>query len=460
MNILLKTLFRKLMLCIGLVALVASSAFAQHAPPKLSGPIRVNPGGPPSAGAPVPRADVVAPTVPGRLSPNQIAVNRGPNNTPCRPFDIVDPKTGKPIPPDTVLPGGSTARQYWALRSKFEMQLCAQGWSLRRGPGMGASQKIPFQYVRVNYTKLQQQGQALALKLTPPPPTVQTFRPLVPIDPGLLKTVGIGQATNLHTVKSWDVPLGDPSIIAVSSNGKLEVDGTTTSTSLDVEANAGGSLFGQSFNILQVSGKVNAPKAGPLNINVNASVLGFSIYSKSLNQTATISQTDSIDKSFDESTSTQFSLLGIPLTAKVGIHGEIKVPYNVTVVPLKATGTFPTTVNSFGYAHVDVDLGGVQVGIGGKLTIMNLNGDLNGDIAIVADAKNKPTYSYDAKYCPTLDALDGSLFAFVNIGIGDFSTEIDHTFFSFPGIKKSGCLFNESRAVPVFAQPQTLPGKK
>ena len=84
---------------------------------------------------------------------------------------------------------------------------------------------------------------------------------------------------------------------------------------------------------------------------------------------------------------------------------------------------------------------------------MNLNGTLVGDVAIVPDAKSKASYSYDAQYCQTLDALDGSLFAFLNVGICPFCSEVDNTFFSYTGIKSNGCLFDESKKVPAFEQP-------
>src|SRR5690349_15677471 len=117
MNNLRINLLRKLGAGIGLVALLAGPTLAQQAQARLKSP--------PTNVVVVGRADIVAPTVQVQLSPSKIAVNEGPGpKTMSRPFDIVDPKTGKPIPPETVLtlPGGQTmtARQYWARMDKIE----------------------------------------------------------------------------------------------------------------------------------------------------------------------------------------------------------------------------------------------------------------------------------------------------------------------------------------------------
>ena len=464
MNNLLKNSFRKLVPCIGFVALIASSTFAQLAKSKPA----------PRTDSVTPRADIVAPTVEGQLKPSQIVVNRRPE-IPFRPFPVVDTKTGKPVSRDTMMPRLLNGRrftfgQYWDGINNLEEQLNALGWTLRPAPGdkPGTPKKMALQQIPTPVAKLQQQGRIAYvpnLQFQPLDVTqaVQKQQALRVIDPGLLKAVGARQPNTLKEVKNWNLSFGDPGVISVFLNGKVELDGTSTSTSLDAEANAGGSLFSHRFDILQLSGKLSSPQAGPLNINLSASVLGKTVYNVNQNATSTFSKSDSISKTLDESATVQFVLLGIPMSAKVGVQGKAGLTYAVTVAPVKATGSVAPSISSNAYAQVGIDVGVASAGAGGRLTILNLNGNLNGDVAIVADAKNNLTYSYDAQYCQNFDTLDGTLFAFARIGDCDFfglCAEADNTFFSFTGIKSSGCLFSESRTAPVFAQSQTLPAKR
>jgi hypothetical protein len=478
MNNLLKDLLRNLASCIGFVALVASSTFAQlnqnaqgkpTTAPRTNTTVSRTNTTPPHTDTAPPRADIVAPTAQGQLNPSDIGIRRGPAvafRSPC-----TAPITGKAIPGDTLLtmPNGKqvTASQYCKAMDRFGLQLAQLGYTLG-GSQPGRPKRIPLLYIKMNLDEIQRQQQNLASKGSAPNAqplifnqVVQKQQSIVPFDPGLIKAaVGINQPSTLHVVKTFDFPLGDPGKISISGNGKLEVNGTTTSTSLDAEANASGSLFGHSFDVLQLSGKVNSPKAGPLNINVSATMLGFNVYTLNENEPSALSKGDTISKTLDESTSVQFAIIGIPFSAKVGIHGTAGFTYSVSVAPVKATGAFFPSVNANAYAQVSIDSDVASAGIGGKLTFMNLKGSLTGDVAIVPDAKNAPTYSYDAQYCQTLDALDGSLFAFLKIGIDPFSTEIDQDLFTIPGIKSNGCFFSESKTVPVFTKPVATPGNK
>ena len=479
MNNLLKNLLRNLASCIGFVALVASSTFAQlgqHAQGKPTTAPRTNTTvsrtntTPPRTDTAPPRADIVAPTAQGHLDPSDIGIRRGGPavafRSPCAAS-----VTGKPIPPDTVLemPNGKkvTASQYCKEMDKFVLKLAQLGYTVG-GSRPGNPKRIPLQYIKMNLDGIRQQQQSLASKSSVPSTQPQIFaqvvqkqQSIVSINPSLLKAAGgINQPSTLHIVKSFDYPLGDPSKISISGNGKLEVNGTSTSTSLDAEAKAGGSLFGHGFDVLQLTGKVNSPVAGPLNINVNASVLGFNVYTLNENETSSVSKGDKISKSFDESTSVLFSILGVPFSAKVGVRGSAGFTYSVSVAPVKATGAFFPSIEADAYGQAGIDADIVSAGVRGTVTFLKLNGNLTGDLAIVPDAKNGPTYSYDAQYCQTLDAFDGTLTAFLKVGIDPFSTEIDQDIFTIPAIRSNGCLFSETKTAPVFTKPVATPGKK
>ena len=461
MNQLLRNLPGKLAACGGFVALLAGSSFAQLTRPDRPVPKQVN--------FPV-HADIVAPTVPGQLSQGQIVVNRRTPKIKYEPFALVDPITGKPVGCDSLLPplrNGKrlTACQYWKEMDRWEQQLTELGYTLRPSPGLtpGTFNKIPLQQIPTNTAKLDAQSRTFSAAMVPNlifqrPNVAQALlqqKALLTIDPGILGAVGATlRPLTLKEVKPYNFNFGDPSVVSVFLNGNLELDGTSTSTAFDAEGVAGGSLFGQSFNALQLSGKLNAPQKGQLSLTITASVLGQNIYNVSQTGASSLSKSDLISKSLDESTSVNFTILFIPMTAKIGVQGTAGLSYGVTVAPVKAAGNIVPAITTNAYGQVSADAGIASAGISAKLVVLNLTGNLVGDLAIVPDAKSKATYSYDAQYCQSLDALDGSLVAFLDVGIGPVSGEVDTTLFSYTGIKSNGCLFSESKKSPVFEQPQ------
>jgi len=141
-----------------------------------------------------PRPVIKRPTVKGKLSPNQIRENRRPA-IPFKPFDMVDPKTGKPVAGNTVitLPNNGkkvTAQQYYAQLNQVEQWLTQRGYSLRqRTPannrmiGAPITNRIPgargtaVVELVSNERLMQQQLQRRPTGRTPNPARFQSFLP-------------------------------------------------------------------------------------------------------------------------------------------------------------------------------------------------------------------------------------------------------------------------------------------
>src|SRR6266853_502207 len=348
MNNSLKNLLWKLAPCIGFVALVACPTLAQN-----------------------PQAEIKAPPVEGQLKQDQIVVNRRPA-IPFKPFDVIDPKTGKPTSRDTMLslPNGKklTAGQYWDEINKLERQLNAEGHTLRsstRGR-QGTPEKVELQRTPTPVSLLQRQAQTLSsenirtLRYQPLNITQaeQTQKSMLVISPTLLDSIRFrGTPNTLHWEKKWNRSFGDPSTFSASLNAQVDLDGTSSSTSLDAEADAGGSLFSNSFDLLRLSGKLSAPQKGPLNINLTASVLGQSVYNVNENEPSTFTKSDTVSKTLDKNVTLHFSIACIPVSVKLGVQGTAGLSYAVTVAPVKATGSVAPSIKTNAYAQAGVDLG-------------------------------------------------------------------------------------------------------
>src|SRR5215468_3122852 len=104
------------------------------------------------------QAEIRKPPVQGRVNTQTIEVNSKPSRR-FIPFEMKDPKTGNPIPPDTriTLPNGKsmTAAEYFKELNKLEEAFNKIGYSLR-----DTQQEFVLQKSKVN-PNLQRQAQRL-----------------------------------------------------------------------------------------------------------------------------------------------------------------------------------------------------------------------------------------------------------------------------------------------------------
>lgn len=434
-----------------LVAVVATPTFAQN-----------------------PQAQVVSAPVEAQVRPDQIRVNRRPA-IPFKPFEVLDPSTGKPISRDTMLPelpNGKklTAGQYYDEVNNLERQFNALGHTLKSANGVKPAliTKFELQTTPVPLSTLQRQAQTLraahlpntqfrALNLAQ---VEQTHKQFLMINPSLLNAIAAPTSQTVHWVKNWNYNLGNPSVISGYINGKIELDGTNNATSVNGEVDAGGSIFSQSFDLLRVTGNLNAPKTGTMNVTIGASVLGNSVYNVNQNVTTSWSKSDSISKTLDKSVTINFSLGPIPMSAKIGTQGTAGISYGVAVAPVKASAYIGPSVRTKVYAQVGVDIGVAGAGAGANLTLLNTDGNLNGAISIESSRLTalSPYFKYTDSYSQNLDMLDGNLYVYAYVTVPCWhyppwcKNEWDWNIFSWTGFKTSGVLFNDSKTLDLYPQ--------
>jgi len=424
-----------------------------------------------------PQAQIIAPPVEAHVRPDRIKVNRRPA-IPFKPFEVADPSTGKPISRDAMLPAlpngkRLTAGQYYDELNNLERQFNALGYTLKPPKEVKPppTEKFELQTTPVPLTTLQKQSQTLRSAYLPNmqfrPLNVaqvqQTQKQLLVVNSALLGAIVVRPTQTVHWVKNWNYSFGDPSVISGYFNGKIQLDGTNNATSVDGEADAGGSLFSQSFDLLRVTGNLNAPKTGTMNVTVAASVLGNSVYNFDQNVTTSWSKSDSVSKTLDKSVTINFSLGPIPMSAKIGAQGTAGISYSVAVAPVKASAYVGPSVHTKAYAQVGVVIGVAGAGAGANLTILNTDGNLNGAISIEVDTASNPYFKYTDSYSQNLDMLDGSLYVYAYVYVPCWSVppwckkEYDWNIFSWTGVKASGYLFNDSKTLYLYTRPVAHP---
>lgn len=400
-----------------------------------------------------PQADIKSDPVEGKLDPALIHVNkRAP--IPCKPFDTVDPNTGKRVSPDTIVTFNGKKVSAGELKSQLdqlEMKLCRIGHTLR-GPRTVQFQSIPVP------ASLPKQAQALRAAQIPS----STFRSLdlqaaeaeqkaMIAAPRInVPDTILNDAKPLHFTRNWNESLGNPNVFSAFIKGRITLDGAKDLTTIDGEASAGASMIGNSFDLLRVTSNLRAPRTGPMNAKMAVRIAGVSVFNLNENVNTSFTKTGSLQKTTDKSVKFHVTLILIPVSIKVGFQGAAGVSYAVAVAPIRAKAQFGPFVHTKVYAQASVDLFFVEGGARATLTLLNTDGHLKGAISIEGS-----NYKWSDSYCQSLDMLSGKITIFITFNYILDSYTKDFDLFTFSGLKKNGCLFNDSKTMN-FTKPLVL----
>jgi hypothetical protein len=414
---------------------------------------------------------IQAPTVNVQINPRLVKVNRR-QPIPFKAFEMRDPQNGNAIAPTAMitLANGKqmTAQQYYADLNKLEQQFNAIGYSLR-----DHQRKIDLQQVVIDEPALQRQIHNLrmanpqsaslavpgAVKLTPQVLQALNKEHTLDVQKDIQRTKQLLPGTTIpmnantvHSVKSFNYPLGDTSTFAAYANGKLDLTGKSDLTTVWGEANAGGSLLGNSKNIFRVTGQVTAPKTGTMNGKLTLTVLGTNVYNLNHDTNVSWSKSDSLTKSFDWNTSAKFTIGPIPVRVTVGAMGSAGVTYFVSLRPVAAKAYLSPTAQASVYAQAGVDILIASAGVGASMTLIDSDLNLGGDIAIVSEG-GSAIFNERFYACVDLHLLKGNVYVYAEVDLPwpVPDKEWRWTLWNWSGYDNTACLFNTTKKTPVYS---------
>jgi len=266
----------------------------------------------------------------------------------------------------------------------------------------------------------------------------------------------------VNETRSWNYSLGNPSTFSAHLNGKITLTGDATVQNISGEANAGGSIFNHSKDILRATASVHAPASGvDMTAKLNLNLLGTTVFNldKHFNATPTkplLTESNTITpKGIDFSKTIHFSIGPIPISVKVGAQGSVALSYFLSVAPMSVKAQAVPKVRSNVYVQARVDLLLAYAGVNAALTLVNDDLTLGGELAIKFDEPRKGPY-FAVKYfgLNNFEALKGSVSVFACISVPVFDDPCyDTTLFSFGGFKVNGFLFNVQKKLFLFQPP-------
>ncbi|MEI2579914.1 hypothetical protein [Scytonema sp. PRP1] len=401
-------------------------------------------------------------------------------------FELKDPETGKQISADTILtlPDGKKVKagEYYAELNRLEQQFNQLGYSLR-----SPEEKVTLQESVVDSSSLQKQVEAIKKQQQPvdsvqpkireflepnkvlnfikQQPDFQTELTPDKTNPSELQNspskqiktdpvIKLKVPSNTKTVvKTWNLDVGKPSTFSAYLNGKLELKGSTSSSSAYAEGNAGGYIFNQRANLLRATANLNAPASGKLTTDVNLLVLGQNFYNFQDARQGSLRLGDTYSRTIDAPIADARFFVGpIPMRAKFGVQGSAGFTYNLIASPKLAYARVNPFLDSkaYGQGGADIVVGGA--GVSANLTLLKDNLDIY-SLAYLGIESGKPyLYAYYSGY-NQIEALNGNAYAFAYIYVPKLrippwkKKQWNWNIFSWDGLKYSGYLFNGSEKI-------------
>jgi len=366
------------------------------------------------------------------------------------PIDTLhkNPATGQRPSMDeqVTLPNGRTMtrREFVQRANALEVQLNAVGYTIR-----GPSTNVILHQVPLNVVRLNAQRTAFLADRRGPPvrPTLLerqrrldvvpvlasspvSLRQLRAIDRSFASALDSFRVLPTFTLNAEAIPqlvlpieksfsrsydVGDHDVIAAGFGYSAKLTGDTTKTSVQVGTEVDAWFFAKHGNLAEFDGIATAPKTGQSSAEVDITVLGNKVYTKTLTPPAVVLEF-SVTKSVDYSVQTTVMVGPIPVTVRVGGRGSADLSFGLTAQNAAVTADFTPGASLAGYAEAGVTIWIAEAGAGAALTLLRLAVPIDGKMMLVQNLdeniwgiQRKLTVSYD------VSALSGSIYVYAKV---------------------------------------------
>ena len=378
-------------------------------------------------------ANAATVTLPVRQNPIPERINRR-APIPFKPFEltdaqgkpIIDPRTGKPITRDTIvrLPNGKsiTYGKWFDTLNALERENNALGYSLRQHKSK--AQKVEIAESAVDRTKLQAQADQIRSmgKINAQSITHATVMATARArhaeakqrnNAVVLKALGAlgtkvtpGPGVNKH----WDLPMGDKSTFYVDLNGGLQLNGSSTGTTMKVTGRADSAVLNNSLTLVSVEGLAVSPLSEALRVSLTLKIMGNSWKPLDSNAVNLLEVSDTMSQPVHFAKEFPFAVAGVPMSVEFGVRGDSGVRWYVGLAPVSVTGIVTPFSHTEAYAQVTaVDVEVAEAGVEGVVTLLHDDFIIYGFAQLQLDAQQKPYIYQEYSAINLMNALDGKL---------------------------------------------------
>ncbi|RMF44913.1 MAG: hypothetical protein D6753_01385 [Planctomycetota bacterium] len=309
------------------------------------------------------------------------------------PIEMVDPRTGRRIPPDEILTLGNgtriTAGEYFAELNRIEKDLNALGYSFRNAPTDTVIAKVrldPRKYSAPLATRaIRSGGRPVVAPGTRV--TVEKLEQLAQSQENRPRAEN-RVAKSEHIVrKPFSYTLGDPDILAAYARGSLELTGKPDGVATRAEAAGGGTVFGRSFDAMYVSFDGHSRAGGDAGVRMQMTALGSTVFN--VNRQGTLDETLQRSRPLNLNYGADVPVGPFALAVQLRVQGSVGATVHVSTSQAPSSGDGASVAMNF-TPHIDskltgtaaIDLKIVSAGVEGRVDLISLDADARGGLTL------------------------------------------------------------------------------
>ena len=377
---------------------------------------------------------------------------------PYDPFDMVDPKTGKPVSADATieLPTGKnvSAGEYYSKLNEYQRFLNSKGKTLKtaKSPGIimttilnveklaeqskkQESKNIDFDEAimeRINDPEILWDELSKGVKEGTKDQVKQLYLDLINSGASIPRIapesprarIVLDKKDELHSVlaKEWtlyhdDAAEGEKSRFGANAKATLKIGANLRRINglADVEANV--TVMTRNISLLKGTIKGERNLTAESEADANLSFLGKSVYSKQWKDKTILINTEKADSTksmtLKEGTKFRFSVGPVPVSGEVGVIGRVGYDWTFGLEDSEGAAAAIGYIDTSGYLEIGPDIEIVSFGSSCELIVLNDTVSLEGRMGLKLDDNGSPVLTATAKATNTLTVLAGEVYAFV-----------------------------------------------
>ncbi|MFW7377813.1 MAG: hypothetical protein ACOH5I_03255 [Oligoflexus sp.] len=427
---------------------------------------------------------------------NRIELNKRPAIQ-FKPFDYLDPITGKIVSPDTMVEltdelAASFNKKYISARelyeelNKLEKSLNELGYSLRDSADSGFIESalvdgkklveqttkiidlyrdfdekimtIPKEIEQIKNDFFDRQDSLAEKEFTELyEKAVKSIKPSAPVFEDLNEDPNILQVPNRNlgnfVYKKWDVEKGDPNSFLIKALAQLNLSGDFKELEGIFDTRVDVDIFNEvKLNLLYAYLKAGAQDSGDVFISSGLEVAGKKIDRYSVDRKGKLlswrlsdeKDDNNLDMVFREGESIPFAIGPVPCLLEIGGFGRIYIDNALNASRTSISASAIPGIEAAGYATVAAGVKVAKVGVEGQLVILNSELNIQGGIDMkVPKETGKPELSAFVKGEQNLTALNGNIYLMAGVDLPVVGEKnYRRKLWDWDGVTTQGVLFN------------------
>lgn len=257
-------------------------------------------------------------------------------------------------------------------------------------------------------------------------------------DPIPVPSIPIRTDLDSKTYKDWTATFGKPSQIKADIKASFQINASKTEAQVTAIANAYIEIFKSApKQVLNAQAIVDAPAKGKVSVESTFWITGIALkpYKGSMD---ILDMEDNVDHVIvDVYNKFWFAVGPIPVSVTLGASGSAGISWGLYANGVSASAKVAPFVKGDAYMTAGADIIIAEIGVGGRLTIIDATADLKAMANLAFDDDGTPYVENKVTGETNLVLLAGNVFTYVAIPtpVPPFIQRFERSLYDFPGVR-------------------------